>query len=128
MKTPRKFPAGSVAKTFRSEPFWFCQTDGNSAGCAHDVATEATNRKKAVRMRYISIFPRRGGSWRSGWCLDNAICPAAMSKALYTTFPPFCNYGNSVRLKCSSVRGAAQGESRTSAKWLESLLWRADAV
>jgi hypothetical protein len=61
MKTPRKFPAGSVAKTFRSEPFWFCQTDGNSAGCAHDVATEATNRKKAVRMRYISIFPRRGG-------------------------------------------------------------------
>jgi len=32
-----------------------------------------------------------------------------MSKALYTTFPPFCNYGNSVRLKRSSVRGGAQG-------------------
>src|SRR4029077_7862301 len=104
MKTPLKFPAGSVARTFRSEPFWFCQTDGNSAGWADDVATEATKRKSAAMIRYISVFPRRGGSDRGGaWIM--VFCPAAMSKALYTTFLPFCNYGTSVRLKCSSSRG-----------------------
>src|ERR1700704_3546417 len=96
MKTPLKFPAGPVAKTFRIEPFWFCQTDGNSAGWADDVATEAINRKKAAMMRYMSIFPRRGGSWRSGWYLGDDICPAAMSKGSLQTFLPFRNYGSAI--------------------------------